>query len=313
MSTFIIKPSSHEEWLKSREQGIGSSEVATILGLNKWESPYQLWRRRKGFDDPKKETFFMKAGHYLEDAVTRFWMDETGREVIKSSAGDWICVNKEKPFLRVSPDRTFWIPGQPKSSKNKGVLECKTTQAQIDADDIPKTWFCQVQYQLGVMEMTEGSLAWLSAGREFAFKDIALVPDFYGWMTEEIERFWVDNILGNIEPEITTVDDVLVKYARHTDGKIIQASPEIMNAYRDLKVVRDEIAEMEEKKEELEAKIKLAFGDAEAIAYGPQTLVTWKAAKDSPKFDSKSFKTDYPDLYNQYAPIQAGSRRFVIK
>lgn len=313
MSTTIIRPKDRAEWLEHRKHGIGSSEVATILGLNPWETPYQLWRRKKGLDAPQEETFAMKAGHYLEDAVSQFWADATGREVIKSSAGDWLIVNNEREFLRASPDRTYWIPGLPKSNENKGILECKTTQMSIDADDLPKHWFCQVQYLLGVSELTQGSLAWLCSGREFGYKDIAFVEDFYGWMTEEIERFWVDNILGGIEPAATSVADVVTKYARHTEGKIIEASDEIMTAYTRLKEVRAEIAKAETEKEELEAKIKIGFGDAEAISYGGQTLATWKASKESAKFDSKAFCKAHPDLAQEFTKVTPGSRRFLLK
>lgn len=313
MSTTIIRPKDRAEWLEHRKHGIGSSEVATILGLNPWETPYQLWRRKKGLDAPKDETFAMKAGHYLEDAVSQFWADATGREVIKSSAGDWLIVNSERDFLRASPDRTYWIPGLPKSNENKGVLECKTTQMSIDADDLPKHWFCQVQYQLGVSELTQGSLAWLCSGREFGYKDIAFVQDFYGWMTEEIERFWVDNILGGVEPAATSVADVVTKYARHTEGKIIEVSDEMLTVYTRLKEVRAEIAKAEVEKEELEAKIKIGFGDAEAISYNRQTLATWKASKESAKFDSKAFCQAHPDLAQSFTKTVPGTRRFILK
>lgn len=313
MSTTIIRPKDRAEWLEHRKHGIGSSEVATILGLNPWETPYQLWRRKKGLDAPKDETFAMKAGHYLEDAVSQFWADATGREVIKSSAGDWLIVNSERDFLRASPDRTYWIPGLPKSNENKGVLECKTTQMSIDADDLPKHWFCQVQYQLGVSELTQGSLAWLCSGREFGYKDIAFVQDFYGWMTEEIERFWVDNILGGVEPAATSVADVVTKYARHTEGKIIEVSDEMLTVYTRLKEVRAEIAKAEVEKEELEAKIKIGFGDAEAISYNGQTLATWKASKESAKFDSKAFCQAHPDLAQSFTKTVPGTRRFILK
>lgn len=309
----IIKPKDRAEWLEHRNLGIGSSEVASILGLNPYETPYQLWRRKKGLDPKKEETFAMKAGHYLEDAVTMFWADETGREVIKSSAGDWLYVNKEKEFLRVSPDRTFWIPGMPKNNQNKGILECKTTQMTVDPDDLPKHWFCQVQYQLGVSEFEQGSLAWLSAGREFDYKDIVLVPDFYGWMIDEVERFWVDNIKGNQEPESISVADVITKYSRHTDGKVTEVTEDILQAYTELKEVRAKISLLDAQKEELEAKLKIGFGDAEAISYGGQTLATWKAAKDSEKFDSKKFCKENPDLVQPYMFTQPGSRRFLLK
>ena len=312
MATQIIRPSNREEWLQHRQSGIGSSEVATILGLNPWETPYQLWRRKKGLDTAKEETFAMKAGHYLEDAVSLFWHDETGRDIIKRSAIDWIIVNPDKPYMRVSPDRTYWLSDSRKVS-DKGILECKTTQMRIDEDDLPKHWFCQVQYQLGVAELTQGSLAWLCSGREFGYKDIALVPDFFSWIEEEVTKFWVDNIQGNIEPEAQSVSDVLLKFNRHTDGKVIEISDDIFTACNDLKALKERIAELDEQKTELEEKIKLGFGDAEAISYGGQTIATWKAPKPSEKFDAKAFAKEHPDIAREFTTPYQGARRFLLK
>lgn len=312
MSTTIIRPKDRNEWLDYRRAGIGSSEIATIVGLNPYETPYQLWRRKIGLDEPKSETFAMRAGHYLEDAVARFWQDETGRQIIKASAGDWIVRNDDKPFVQVSPDRTYWLDDN-RNNDNKGILECKTTQRAIDADDLPKTWFCQVQYQLGGAEIQQGSIAWLTAGREFGYQDLTLVPDFYAWLVEEAERFWVDNVMGGKEPESANVQDVLIKFNKHTNGKVIEVGDEVMQAYNQLKDVKAEISKLEEQKEELEAKLKMGFGDAEAISYGGTTLATWKAAKDSEKFDAKAFQADHPELAQQYTKVVKSSRRFLLK
>lgn len=313
MSVTIIRPADRNEWLQHREQGIGSSEVATILGLNPWETPYQLWRRKKGLDKGKSETFAMKAGHYLEDAVSMFWHDETGRDIIKRSAGDWLMVNTEKPFMRVSPDRTYWLSGMPHNNANKGILECKTTQMRIDPDDLPKYWFCQVQYQLGVAEYEQGSLAWLSQGREFGYKDISLVPDFFAWICEEVTKFWIDNVQGNIEPEAQSVEDVLLRYNQHTDGKILEVSDDIFTACNDLKALKEQIGKLDEHKEELETKIKMCFADAEAISYGGQTIATWKAPKPSERFDAKAFAKAHPDLAKEFTAVWQGTRRFLLK
>lgn len=312
MATTIIRPANREEWLTHRQEGIGSSEVATILGLNPWETPYQLWRRKKGLDAPKEETFAMKAGHYLEDAVSLFWHDETGRDIIKRSAIDWLILNADKPYMRVSPDRTYWLSDSRKNS-DKGILECKTTQMTIDEEDLPKHWFCQLQYQLGVAELEQGSLAWLCSGRQFGYKDIALVPDFFKWIEEEVTKFWIDNIQGNIEPEATSVADVLLKYNRHTDGKIVEVADDIYTAVNDLKAIKAQIAQLDEQKESLEEKIKLGFGDAEAISYGGKTIATWKAPKPSEKFDAKAFAKAHPDLAKKFTAPYQGARRFLIK
>ena len=175
----IIRPKSREEWLDIRKSGIGSSEVATIVGLNPWETPYQLWRRKTGLDEPKQENAAMRNGHHLEDAVSRMWNDATGREIIKRSAIDWIIRDNDRPYLQVSPDRTYWLSDDSRANDNKGILEIKTTRMKVDPEDLPKYWFAQVQYQLGVAGYTQGSLAWLSAGQgfDFGYQDLKLVPD----------------------------------------------------------------------------------------------------------------------------------------
>lgn len=304
---------SREEWLAARNEGIGASEVASVLGLNPWETPYQLWRKKRGIDKPQEENFFMKAGHYLEDAVARFYADESGREIIKSSATDFMFIDKDKPFLRVSPDRTFWLPDVARNDDNKGILECKTTQRPVDPDDLPKHWFCQVQMNLGVAGYEQGSLAWLCSGREFGYEDITFAPDFYGWMIEEVERFWVDNVLGGKEPAAINVQDILTKYNRHTDGKQIEVSDEIFETYKDLKDLKKEISALEDRKETLENRIKMAFADAEAITYGGDTLATWKAPKPTAKINTKLLEERYPNIAKEITQSVQGSRRFLLK
>lgn len=314
MSNTIIRPKDRTEWLKHRESGIGSSEVATIVGLNPWETPYQLWRRKIGLDAPKQENFAMKAGHYLEDAVSRMWNDATGREIIKRSAIDWIIRDNDRTYLQVSPDRTYWL-GESRSPEAKGILEIKTTRMKVDPEDLPKYWFAQVQYQLGVAGYAQGSLAWLSAGQgfDFGYQDLKFVPDFFDWLIDNVSRFWTDNIVGKQEPNAVNVTDVILKYNRHTDKKIIECSDEVFSAYQDLKEVKKELDAIKERKEALEATLKMAFGDAEALSYGGDTIATWKAPKPSNKFDDKAFIAEHPDLAKPYTHQVQGARRLLLK
>lgn len=312
MATTIIRPTSREQWLSHRRAGIGSSEVATIVGLNPYDSPYQLWRRKKGLDQEKEETFLMTAGHYLEDAVSRFFEDETGHKVIKSSAGDWLIQDSDKPYLQVSPDRTYWL-GESRSPNAKGILECKTTQKEIDKDDLPKHWFCQLQYQLGVAGFAQGALAWLTQGNRFGQIEVDFVPDFYEWLKEEVTKFYTDYIVGDQEPAAVSVADIMAKYASHTDGKVAEADEEVFAAYTKLKGLRDKITEFEAQKKALEDKLKLHFADAEALTYGGQTIATWKQSKNSVTFDHKRYAAEHPDLVLPYMSESAGSRRFCLK
>ena len=313
MSCTIIRPKDHTAWLEARTQGIGSSEVGTILGLNPFETPLQLWQRKRGITAPQEENFAMKAGHYLEDAVSRFYADETGAHIIKNSTGDWIAVSNEKPYMRVSPDRLFWSPGTRHSMAARGILECKTTQLTIDADDLPKHWFCQLQYQLHVTGLKHGALAWLTQGRTFGQRAFAYDAEFCAFICERIDEFWQKNIIEGEKPDPINTADVLLLYPTQTDGKTVQADEETAGAWYELKEMKEEMKEIKAKADQLEEQIKLRMQDAEALVDGARTLCTWRSSGETVKFCAEALKQDAPEVYSRYTRRQPGTRRFLIK
>ena len=46
---------------------------------------------------------------------------------------------------------------------------------------------------------------------------------------------------------------------------------------------------------------------------GQTILATWKAPKESEKFDEKAFKADNPELWAKYVTSRQGSRRFLLR
>ena len=313
MSVQTIRYKNRAEWLDGRKGGIGSSEVGTILGVNKYETPYQLWRRKKGLDAPKEENFFMKAGHYLEDAVARFYADSTGVEIIKRSAEDFLVVNDKRDYLRVSPDRTFWLPDMPHNESNKGIVECKTTQMPVDEESIPQSWYCQLQYQLGTAEMNSGALAWLTQGRDFGFVNYDFDPDFFAFMLEECDRFWTDYIIGDAVPENMSVEDVMIRSPRSQAGKAVEATEEISDIAARLVEAKASAVQAASEVDELTDKLKLYMGDAEALTYQGLTLATWKTGKDRVSFDGKRYQAEHPELVAAYMKSAPGNRTFLLK
>lgn len=314
MKANIIRPANREEWLKVRESGIGSSEASTILGMNPFETRYQLWRRKLGVDPPKEENFAMRAGHYLEDAVANFYADASGCQIIKRSAIDWIAQDAKKPFMQVSPDRTAWIvPTASHNDANKMIVECKTTQRAIDEEGIPEHWYIQLQYQLHVTGLQSGALAWLTQGRTFGFKNYNRNEEIGAIIEECVTRFWVDNIIGRNEPKMVDNDDVLLKFPRHEEGKVLQVDEETFNMVKKVKEAKSVIAELDAGRIELENKIKCVIGDAEAIEYNGERVATFRASKPSKKFDYKRFQAEHPDACKDYMVVSAGSRRLLIK
>lgn len=313
MAISELRYKTHESWLKGREGFIGASAWPTVLGCNPFETPYQYWRRWHKLDGEKPMNSAMKAGHYLEQAVANFYEDETGAQVIKRSADEYIVVNDRKPFLGVSPDRTFWLPNMPHNNGNKGVLECKTTTMFVDADNVPQRWFVQLQAQLGVMGMQQGALAWLTQGRDFGYVNYDFDSEFFEWALGEVDKFYTDYLIGSAVPDSITVEDVMLRSPRSVEGKMIEASDEIADIVAQLKEAKVAADKASGLVDELNDKVKLYMGDGESLQYQGQTLATWKSGKEGSKFDAKRFQKEHADACAAYMVKTEGVRRFILK
>ena len=316
MAYRTIRPATHQEWLDERKKGIGSSEAGTIMGVNKFDTPYSLWRRKTGVDGPIPSNEAMELGHHMEPAVVTMFAARTGAFICKSSEGDWIAVDKKNEYLRVSPDRLFYEDGAKHTKKNLRILECKTTSVAVDPDDFPVYWYCQLQYQMGVMGVKKGAVAWISSfpRLHFDYKEIDFNPDFYKAMIESIEQFWLINVCGGIPPEDIDGEDSLLRSPQATAGETLEADSEMMERYGAIKEIASTIKQLESTRSSLEDEIKIALGTAESLV-SPEgsVLAQWKNTKDTRKFNAKAFQAAEPTMYNLYMETVPGSRRFTIR
>lgn len=280
MKPKILKPKNHDEWLKMRNEGVGASEVGALLGLSPYETPFGLYLKKTGQIEPEPENEAMKMGHYLEPVVAQLWEEATGEKVIKASAADIIYVHPEYDFMRATPDRI--VKGK------KKLLEIKTTVTNVDPDDIYPHWIAQVMYQMYVTGIHEADLAWLVQGRYFGYAHIPYDEEFANFIAERVKEFWLDNVKGGKEPDLTTVSDYV--YKGSTPDTSIEADSEAVFDIGELRETNESIASLEAKQEALKDKLKLYMGENEALTFGGQVLATWKTNKRGRTFLLKKQK-----------------------
>ena len=316
MAYRVIRPATHEEWLDERKKGIGSSEAGTIMGVNHFDTPYKLWRRTTGVDGPIPSSAAMELGHHIEPAVVTMFAARTGAQVRKDSEGDWIAVDTVKDYLRVSPDRLFYEAGAKHTKRNLRILECKTTSVSVDPDDFPVYWYCQLQYQMGVMGVKKGAVAWISSypRLNFGYKEFDYNPEFFKALVEQLEIFWLINIQGGIAPDDINSEDALVRNPIAKDGVTVQADAQIISTYNALKQINSEIKALEKTQSSLEDDIKIAMGEADTLGSPTgDVMALWKNTKPTMKFNSKAFQQDDPVAYAKYMEPTASTRRFTVK
>ena len=266
MKPKVIKPASHEDWLKEREYGVGASEVGAILGLSPYETPFSLWLKKTKQVPQEPENEAMLMGHLLEDVVAKRWEMETGDKVIKASAKDIIYVHPEHDYMRATPDRI--VRGR------KKIIECKTTVTSVDPDEIYPHWLAQVQYQMYVTGIHDADLAWLVQGRYFGYAHIPYDPDFAEFIAGRVTEFWNDCVIGGKEPELITVEDYAIKGSE--PGKTINADDEMMSLVLSYYKVKAQLDATETEANAMKGGIQLYMGEAESLVYDKQVLATWK-------------------------------------
>ena len=108
----IVRPENLQGWLKERTNGIGASELASILGLNKYCTPLQYFTKKQneiecaaaGVEIEETKSDECLWGHLHEPLISEQFAAATGFKIDPDSAGDWLAIYNANPILRVSPD-----------------------------------------------------------------------------------------------------------------------------------------------------------------------------------------------------------------
>ena len=64
------------EWTEARRTRLGGSEIAAVLGLSPWTSPFTLWHVKAGSVEPEPGNRWTEWGHRLEPVVAAKFLDE---------------------------------------------------------------------------------------------------------------------------------------------------------------------------------------------------------------------------------------------
>jgi putative phage-type endonuclease len=302
------KEMTRDEWLDWRKHGIGGSDASAVAGLNPYKSPVQVYLEKIGDMEIEEAGESAYWGTMLEDMVAQEFSKRTGMKVQRKNA---ILQHPEYQHMIANIDRL--IVGEDKP----GILECKTANAWSGKDweegKIPPQYIIQVQHYLAVTGYEYAYIAALVGGQKFFYYKIDRDQELIDYLVKIESVFW-QMVQDRMPPEVDGSEassDLLKKlYPIAEDRKEIDMPAEaslLLDAYEQVKA---EIKELEQRKDELENKLKAMMADAE-IGKAGKRIVEWKNVNAN-RFDSKSFQKDMPGLYENYVKLSP-YRKFSIK
>jgi putative phage-type endonuclease len=199
-------------WLAARREGIGGSEVAALVGISDYETPWSIYNKKVATEPDVELTGApIEWGHRLEDVVAQKVAEDIG---MASRFGGGLWANPEKSFLRVTPDR---FATKPRAGRAQAPNECKTagddehwesgtitpkSLAGVSTGSAPLAYQAQAQWQMGIIGLPVCYLGCLVLGRERQFftVEIHFDKDWFAELAAEAERFWTQNVLPREVP-----------------------------------------------------------------------------------------------------------------
>ena len=264
---------SREEWLECRRQGIGGSDAAVIVGLNRFGSPLRLWADKHGLGGEAEETEVMRQGTDFEEYVARRWTEATGKKVRRRN---YMFRNPNYPFALADVDRE--VIGE------SAGLECKTTSVYNKSDfengEIPPAYYVQCQHYMAVMGYEKMYLAVLVLSK--AFYHFCIKRDDAG-----------DSVPG---PDGSEEDGAFIRnrFPDSDGGEVFLIGRE--PDFERMQELDAQIKELTSERDAIKQGIMQEMGESSAASAPNGWTATWKQQLSS-KLDSKRLKEKYPEAY----------------
>ena len=304
------KGMSREDWLRERKEGIGGSDVACVLGLNKYKSAFALYNEKKSEELEDFDNEAMRVGRDLEEYVASRFTELSGIKVRHENA---ILINEDFPFIRANVDRLC--------VGVKAGLECKTASTwnakNFGKGEFPVNYYAQCVAYMAVTGLPDWYLAVLVMGKEFKVYKLTRDKDCDcpEWCEcavyvsdDEIESlvsacrdFWCEHIEKNVPPAVfNSNDDEAITEARNPDsGQEIDMTG-YLDKLTELTNLKQQIDELTAQKKQLEGEIKMFMGDCGKgyadgykVSFTKQSRTTYDVKRfieDNPKIDLEPYK-----------------------
>lgn len=264
------------EWLQWRNQGIGSSDAAVILGVSPYSTPYQLWEQKTGKQKKEdKMNWAMNRGNELEPVARAKYELLTGLEMKAR-----LFEHYEHRFMRASFDGY-------NADDNKGIEIKFQGKEAHESGIVPDKYYPQIQHQLFCSGAESIDFVSYNPKCEPDMIIINVKPDI-NWLKDyftSASNFWQKNVLGDTPPELTDKDIQVVP-------DLAGLSQKYINFKKTLKETEDAMRNLEEQIFEIvKDKPKVQFGSIKITRVWRKGNINYKAVPELAGLDLDKFRS----------------------
>jgi putative phage-type endonuclease len=240
------------DWHAARAHGIGGSEVAALLGISPYDSPFSLWHRKAGrvaLDDV--DVPVMEWGRRLEPVVCQKYQ-ENHPDYRLVAAGTYR--HRARPWQIANPDRLIHTADDQGDTPH-GLVEAKTAYSddawgEPGTDEIPVHYRAQCLWYMDTLDRPWVDVAVLIAGSDYREYRVHYDQAEADLIRGRAEEFWTtvtagraplldaaDATLRTVRALHPRIDDVSVEIS----ADLALAYGDVCAAYRDAKTAKQAV------------------------------------------------------------------------
>jgi putative phage-type endonuclease len=289
-----------------RSKFLGGSDIASILGVSPWKSPYELWLSKTGrapleqVSEAQQKRF--DRGHRLEPVVLDMLIDrlvDEGHEVELIRRNERY-IDAEHPFLACEIDFELMLNGEHINGDCKTVHPFAAKKwGEEGTDEVPIEYAAQFMHGLGITKRRRCIVATLIGMDDLLIYFVDRDDETIDAIRARAVQFWNECVLLDLPPDPIDFDDCKAIYAK-SNGGTIEATSEIRDAVFALKETKHKLKVLEHQEEELSFRITDFMRPNATLTAGGNVIATWNNQNDT-RVDQKLLKEDAPEVYAKYS------------
>jgi putative phage-type endonuclease len=305
----------NDRWYELRRQGITASEIAVVLGISPYGSPFSLyWSKVNDWRWDGNE--YADTGRHLEPAIADWWESAHCEYLVVHEAG--LYAHSDRPWQLATPDRLICdpqmhdnpFPDDPAYEHRHAdsdvieLLECKWIAYSWDGwgepgtDQIPVYYRAQALWQLDVLGVDEVHVAALGPGGFRAYRVQRDETDLEVMRAAGAE--FMRRLAEQDPPPLDGHSGTLAALKRlhpSVGEGDVDVSADLAERYRN---ARAEKKSFEEYIALCEAEIRAALGSTYARAVHDGRLVASRSVFEQERIDVTRLRAEQPDIAAAY-------------
>lgn len=246
------------QWLKDRKSGIGASEVATILGLNPYASPWDVWADKMDIIENWEGNEATELGTRFEPAILDFAESRLG-----TLERNVRLVHPTLP-LASTLDARLVSDGTPVEAKTTGLCGPVYGEwGEEGSDIVPDCYSIQVHTQIFCSEKDMGYLFALIPGRGITRYEIPRSDRICELIGNFVADWWEKHIVGKTPPSSDKASIEVVKRLKKVPNRVVILPDHADDLLVTRETLKEEIKALNEQLENINKNLLIDLGDAE--------------------------------------------------